>query len=64
VKRSWSGRVRGITSENRLRASMPSADGGGMLTEQQRAEFGERGIVWLRGAFGRRPARPSGGGLI
>jgi len=35
-----------------LRLPVPLTDGWGMLSEQDRAEFAERGVVWLRGAFG------------
>src|SRR5260370_42666484 len=41
----------GIGSENLLRLPVGPADGEVMLSEQDRAEFAERGIIWLRGAF-------------
>jgi len=44
--------VRETATEYLLRLPVPPADGEVMLSEQDRAEFAERGIVWLRGAFG------------
>ena len=44
--------ARGIASENPLRLPVPTADGGGMLSGRDRAEFAERGVVWLRSAVG------------
>jgi hypothetical protein len=44
--------VRGTATEYLWRLPVPPADGEGMLSEQDRAEFAERGVVWPRGAFG------------
>ena len=54
----------GPRPNNLLHLPVPPADGEVMLSEQDRAEFAERGIVWLRGAFGpmRRPGCAAGCG--
>src|SRR5260370_25979878 len=44
--------VGGTATENLLRLPVAPVDGEVMLSEQDRAEFAERGVVWLRGAFG------------
>src|SRR5260370_5270696 len=44
--------VRETATEYLLRLAVPPADGEVMLSEQDRDEFAERGVVWLRGAFG------------